>query len=84
MGHSTLDDIDKRLEASDNENEPVILDDHVNSESLQLKKRELNLKDIFLFLNVLRWVRGTVMILLLVKTRDPHLPHTSSVAFDFS
>ena len=38
MGHSTLDGTDKRLEASDDENKLAILDHHVESEDLQLKK----------------------------------------------
>ena len=38
MGRSTLDGTDKRLEASDDENKPAILDHHIDSKDLQLKK----------------------------------------------
>ena len=38
MGRSTPDGTDKRLEASDDENKPAILNYYVDSEDLQLKK----------------------------------------------
>ena len=60
MGCSTLDGTDKRLEASDDENKPAILNHHIKSEDLQLKKWELNLRDISSFLNILRQVREMV------------------------